>query len=183
MRKLMVMLVIAMVAIFIVGPKFVKWTATNAKTPGGTAGLRLAVLEHKLNDSSAVADSNDVTCVVMDWNMGGRNNATLLAFADGRTSVYLSPGTVINGGDRESVRAFAERFRTVAEEKNNGGWFGQTADFDLPTNGHMRFYIVTRTRTIATRAEQSVVLANKTQFLNALAEAGQATIGELQHQP
>lgn len=178
MRKLFVMTLIAMVALFLIAPRFVRWTTTRASVPSGTAGLRLAVLQHKFADSSAVTDSNDVQCVVMDWNMGGGTIATLVAFADGKTSLYLSPGKVIDAGDRESVRETAASFQAAAVDKID--WFMKTADFDPPANGKMRFFLVTRTATIGTRAELSVVLANKTQSLNALAEAGQATIAAIQ---
>ena len=178
MRKLLVTTLIAMVALFLIAPRFVRWTTTRARSPSGIAALRLAVLEHKVADSSAVADSNDVQCVVMDWNMGNGILATLVAYTDGRTSLYLSPGGVTNGGDSESVREAAARFRAAAVEKFD--WFMKTADFDPPANRKMRFYLVTRTATIGTIAEMSVVLANKTQSLNALAEAGQATVAAIQ---
>jgi hypothetical protein len=180
-RKLFVTALIVMVAIFLVAPKFVHWASTRPSIPSGTAGLRLAILQHSGADSGAVADSNDVQCVVMDWNRGPRNVVTLVAFADGRTRLYLSPGRVIEAPDRESVREAAARFRAAAEEKAAvPGWFGKTADFDLPANKTMRFFLVTRTGTIATHAELAVVLANKTQLLNAVAEAGQTTVEEIE---
>jgi len=178
MRKLFVTTLIAMVALILIAPRFVRWTITRASVPTGTFGLRLAVLQHKIADSSAITDSSDVQCVVMDWNMGGGTIATLVAFADGRTSFYLSPGKVIDAGGRESVREAAARFRAAALEKPD--WFMKTADFDPPANGKMRFFLVTPAATIGTRAELSVVLANKTQSLHALAEAGQATIAAIQ---
>ena len=178
MRKLFVATLLALVALFVVAPRFVRWATTSPSVPSGTAALRLAVLQHKFADSSAVPDSNGVQCVVMDWNLGGGTIATLVAFADGRTSLYYSPGKVVNAGDRESVRVRAARFRAAAVEKLD--WFSQTADFDPPAKRKMRFYLVTPTATIATRAELSVVLANKTQSLNALAEAGQATMAAIQ---
>ena len=178
MRKLLVTTLIAMVALFLIAPRFVRWSTARAKVPTGTAGLRLAVLEHKFADSGAVPDSNGVQCVVMDWNMGGKNVATLVAFADGRTSLYLSPFQVIDARDNESVRENAARFRAAAVEKLE--WFNKTADFDPPGNGKMRFFLVTPAGTIATGGELRVVLANKTQSLNALAEAGQATVAAIQ---
>src|SRR6185503_21103012 len=178
MRKLFVTTLIALVALFLVAPRFVRWASTRPSVPSGTAGLRLAVLQHKFADSSAVPDSNGVQCVVMDWNLGRGTIATLVAFADGRTSLYYSPGKVMEAGDRERVRETAARFRAAAVEKLD--WFSKTADFDPPADRKMRFFLVTQTGTIATRAELSVVLANKTQSLNALAEAGQATMGAIQ---
>ena len=178
MRKLFVTTLIALVALFLIAPRFVRWTTTRASVPTGTAALRLAALQPKFADSSAVTDSGEVQSVVMDWNMGGGTIATLVAFADGRTSLYLSPGKVIEGDERESVRESAASFQAAAVDKLD--WFMKTADFDPPANGKMRFFLVTRAATIGTRAELGVVLANKTQSLHALAEAGQATIAAIQ---
>ena len=73
MKKLLITTVIALVAIFVVAPRFVRWTAKNAKAPGAVAALRLAILQRTLVDSNTVADSNDVVAVVMDWSMGPRH--------------------------------------------------------------------------------------------------------------
>lgn len=177
MRKLLVTTAIALVAIFIVAPRFVHWTMNRPNTAVGTAGLRLAVLQRTLVDSNTVADSNDVTSVVMDWNMGGKVTATLVAFADGRTSLYVSPGQVVTSKS-EGVRVAAERFRaTVAA---HGDQFSTTADFDPPGNGKTRFYMITRTGTFATMANLTVVLQNQTHYLHDLLEAGQAAVAEIQ---
>ena len=177
MRKLLVTTVIALVAVFIIAPRFVRWTTNRPNVPVGTAGLRLAVLQRTLIDSNTVADSNDVTCVVMDWNMGGKITATLVAFADGRTSLYVSPGTVVTS-KREGVQEAAERFRAAVAARADQ--FSTTADFDPPGNGKTRFYIITRTRTFATMANLTVVLQNQTHYLHPLLEAGQAAAAEIQ---
>jgi hypothetical protein len=169
---------IALVALFVVAPRFVRWASNRPTVAVGTAALRLSILQHKFVDSSTVADSNDVTCVVMDWNMGAGVTATLVAFTDGKTSLYVSPGKVITSNNRENVRAAAERFRAAVADRADQ--FGTTADFDPPANGKTRFYIITRTGTFATRAEQTVVLQNQNQTLHALLEAGQAAAAEIQ---
>lgn len=179
MRKLLVTTAIALVALFVVAPRFVRWTTNRPRVAVGTAGLRLAVLQRTIIDSTTVADSNGVTCVVMDWNMGGGVVATLIAFADGRTTLYVNPGKVLTSNNRENVRAAAERFRAAVADRADQ--FGTTADFDPPGNGKTRFYIITRTGTFATRAELSVVLQNQNQTLHTLLEAGQAAVSEIQN--
>ena len=178
MKKLLITTVIALVAIFVVAPRFVRWTAKNAKVTGGVAGLRLAILQRTLVDSNTVADSNDVVAVVMDWNMAPRVTATLAAFADGKTSLYVSPGTVLTSQNRENVREAVERFRAAVADRADQ--FGTTADFDPPANGKVRFYRITRTGTYATYPNMIDALKNETQPLHALLETGQALAAELQ---
>ena len=178
MRKLLITTAIVLVAVFIVAPRFVRWSTNRVSVPGGTAALRLAAIQRKFVDSTTVADSNDVTAVIMDWNMGGGAIATLVAFADGRTSLYVSPGTVLTATNRDNVRAAAERFRAAVSD--HADQFDTTADFDPPANGKTRFYIITRTGTFATRAESKVILENDNQTLHPLLEAGQAVMSEIQ---
>lgn len=178
MRKLLVMTAIALVAIFVVAPRFVRWTSDHAKTSVGTAALRLGVLQRTAIDSNTVADSADVVAVVMDWNMGGNTTATLVAYTGGRTSLFVSPGKVFTSNS-DRVREAADRFREAVA--NHSDHFSTTADFDPPTNAHVRFYIITRTGTFATsRFDQIAVLQNETQPLHSLLEAGTAAASELQ---
>ena len=177
MRKLLVMTAIALVALFVIAPRFVRWTTNRPKVAVGTAALRQAVLQRTFIDSNTVADSADVVAVVMDWNMGGTTTATLVAFTDGRTSLYVSPGKVLTS-ENERVREAAALFRAAVAEKADQ--FSTTADFDPPAKGHTRFYIITRTGTFAVRAELIVVLQNETQPLHPLLAAGQAAAAEIQ---
>jgi len=177
-KKLLITTVIALVAIFVVAPRFVRWTAKNAKAPGAVAALRLAILQRTLVDSNTVADSNDVVAVVMDWNMGPRVTATLAAFADGKTSLYVTPGTVLTSQNRENVREAVERFRAAVADRADQ--FGTTADFDPPANGKVRFYRITRTGTYATYPNMIDVLKNDRQPLHALLDAGQLVAAEVQ---
>ena len=178
MKKLLITTVIALVAIFVIAPRFVRWTATHAKTPVGTAAFRLGILQRTLFDSNAVADSNDVVAFVMDWNMAPRITATLAAFADGKTSLYVTPGKVLTSENRENVQGAVERFRAVAAARPD--YFSTTADFDPPANGKVRFYKITRTGTFATYPEMIVILQNEGQPLHALLEAGKAVAAEVQ---
>lgn len=177
MRKLLVTTAVALVAIFVIAPRFVRWTSAHAKAAVGTSALRLGVLQRTAIDSSAVADSADVVAVVMDWNMGGKTTATLVAYTGGKTSLFVSPGKVLTA-DNDRVREAAGRFREAVADRADQ--FGTTADFDPPGNGKVRFYIITRTGTFATRADLIVVLQNQNQTLHALLEAGQAAAAEIQ---
>jgi hypothetical protein len=177
-RKLLVTTVIAIVALILVAPRFVRWTTQHANTPRGTAALRLAVLQRTFVDSSTVADSNDVTAVVMDWNMGAGITATLVAFADGKTSLYVSPGKVLTSEGRETIREAAEHFRAVVASKADQ--FSTTADFDPPAKGKTRFYIITRTGTFATYPDLTIILENERQTLHPLLEAGQTAAAAMQ---
>ena len=180
MRKLLVTTVIAIVALILVAPRFVRWTKNRASIPVGTAGLRLAVLQRTFVDSNTVADSNDVTAVVMDWNMGGGIISTLVAYTDGKTSLYVSPGKVLTTTSSENVRESAERFRAAVARRADQ--FSTTADFDPLAKGHVRFYFITRTGTFATLSYQTVILENEGQPLHALLAAGQAAVAAIQQQ-
>jgi hypothetical protein len=177
-KKLLITTVIALVTIFVVAPRFVRWTSTHAKTPIGTAAFRQAILQRTLIDSNTVADSDDVVALVMDWNMAPGVTATLAAFADGKTSLYVTPGTVLTSQNRENVQDAVERFRAAVAKRPD--YFSTTADFDPPSNGHVRFYKITRTGTYATRAEQILVLQNEGQPLHSLLVAGQSVASEIQ---
>ena len=173
MRKLLVMTAIALVAIFIVAPRFVRWTSTRPKAVFG----RQAILQRTFVDSSTVADSDGVVAVVMEQNLGGGIISTLVVFSDGKTTLYTTRAKLLNS-ESPKVREAADLFRSaVADHSDN---FQTTADFDAPTNGHTRFYILTRTGTFGSRAEQTSVLQYPNQTLHSLLEAGQATVSEIQ---
>jgi hypothetical protein len=177
-KKLLIMTAIVLVAVFVVAPRFVRWTTNRPNVPVGTAALRLAVLQRTFIDSTTVADSADVVAVVMDWNMGGKTTGTLVVYTDGKTSLYVSPGKVLTSGNDERIREAAERFRAAVADHSDQ--FGTTADFDPPANGRVRFYIITRTGTFANRAEMIAVLQNQTQPLHPLLETGQMAAAEMQ---
>jgi hypothetical protein len=178
-KKLLISTVVGVVVLFVIAPRFVRWASTRQIAPIGTAGLRLGVLQRKFVDTSAATAPDDVQAVVMDWNMGAGTIATLVAYTDGKTSLYISPGKVINGGDRESVREAASRFLAAAADRSDQ--FSKTIEFDPPPNKEVRFYIITKTGTLGTLKLLDGTLANETYPLHKLSEAGKATIAELQN--
>jgi hypothetical protein len=172
-RKLLVMTAIALVALFVVAPRFVRWTSSRPKAVVG----RQAILQRTFVDSNTVADSADVVAVVMDSNMDGGIISTLVAYTDGKTGLFTTHAKYITSQDAR-VREAAERFRSAVAERADE--FHTTADFDPPGNGQTRFYIITRTGTFATGKELRVVLQNERQRLHPLLEAGQAAVAEIQ---
>lgn len=173
MRKLLVLTAIALVALFLVAPRFVRWTSTRPKVAVG----RLAVLQRTFVDSNTVADSADVVAVVMDSNMGGGVISTLVVYTDGKTTLLAPPARALTSAN-EKVREAANLFREAVA--NKADQFGTTADFDPPSNGKTRFYIITRTGTFATYPQMTVVLQNETQPLHPLLAAGEAAVAEIQ---
>jgi hypothetical protein len=179
MRKLLVLAVVALVMVFVIAPRFMQPTGNRAQAAAASAGLRLAVLQRKFIDTTTVEDPDDVQCVVMDWNVG-QAVATLVAFEDGTTSVYLSSGGgFIGAGTHESVKQAAARFRAAAAE--HADQFAATTDLALPASGNTRFFIITRTKTLATRPQPNGDLTNPSNLLKPVADAAQATISEIRH--
>ena len=118
MRKLLVLTIVVVAALIVVAPRFRQWSTDRAEGRVGSAGLRLAVLQRKFVGATSAADSDEVKCVVMDWNLGGETVATLVAFADGTTSLYLtSGGGILGAGSHENVREAAARFRALAADR------------------------------------------------------------------
>ena len=175
MRKLLVTTVIALVAIFIVAPRFVHWTSTRPKAVFG----RQAILQRTFVDSNTVADSDGVVAVVMESNLGGGVISTLVAFTDGKTTLYTTRAKLLTS-DSPPVREAVDRFRSAVAAANSAHYFQTTADFDPPGNGKTRFYILTRTGTYATAADMNVILQNERQPLHPLLESGQAAVAEIQ---
>ena len=173
MRKLLVLTAIALVAIFIVAPRFVRWTSTRPKAVFG----RQAILQRTFVDSTTVADSADVVAVVMDSNLGGGIISTLVVFTDGKTTLYTTHAKLLTS-DSPKVREAAALFRSAVADHSDQ--FQTTADFDPPGNGKTRFYILTKTGTFGSWANMTETLQNPNQTLHALLEAGQATVGEIQ---
>lgn len=172
MRKLLVTTVIALVALFIIAPRFVHWTSNRPRVVVG----RQAILQRTFVDSNTVADSADVVAVVMDSNIGGGVVATLVAFTDGKTTLYTTHAKALTS-ETDAVREAAARFRSAVADRADQ--FQTTADFDPPANGKTRFYIITRTGTFATMAELNVVLQNERETLHTLLVAAQALVAEV----
>jgi hypothetical protein len=179
MKITAVVLVIAVAGVLFVGRQgFQRWRTRRVQVAAASAGLRLAVLNREFVDASAVGEPNDIRCVVMDWNLGGESVATLVAFEDGTTSLYLSSGGgVIGAGEHERVRQAAAEFRAAAANVRDR--FAPTDNLERPPSGHSRFFIVTRSQTLASPPLSKGELQQQNTAFAQLAAAAQATITEI----
>ena len=101
-------------------------------------GLRAMVLE--LTPDKVEARPSGVFGVVMDWDLGNAL-ATLVAMADGGTSLYLPQGGFLGGHAHPKIREAGQAFLTVAERFVDQ--FPATTDFPTPKPKHARFYVLT----------------------------------------
>ena len=77
------------------------------------------------------------------------------------------------------MKEAAERFRAAAAE--HADRFAETTDLALPPSGNTRFFIITRTKTLATPAQPNGELTKASNVLKPLGDAAQATISEIRH--
>ena len=103
--------------------------------------------------------------------------ATLVSFADGTTSLYLSSGGgTIGAGDHASVRTAAEAFLQIANDHLAN--FSPAHEFPLPEEGHVRFYVHTFDGVLtAERLEEE--LGEERDSLAPVFHAGHAVIGAI----
>jgi len=88
--------------------------------------------------------------------------ASLVAFAEGTTSLYFSSGGgIIGAGDHDTVRNALPPFFEAAERHLTS--FAKTTSTPLPTVGRVRFYVRTHGGTLT-------------------AEAGEEELGEMRHE-
>ena len=101
-------------------------------------GLRAMVLG--LTADKVEARPSGVFGVVMDWDLGNAL-ATLVALADGGTSLYLPQGGFLGGHAHPKIREAGQMFLTVAERFVDE--FPVTTDFPTPAPKRARFYVLT----------------------------------------
>ena len=154
--------------------------AQSASRGGASAGmeLRRQVLSRAAFASVAANVRGEPRCVVMDWNLSGSNVATVAAFDDGTTSLYLSSGGgIIGAGAHEAVKRAAARFREIAMAERAS--FAPTTQFALPADGQMVFYLVTDTETLSTGPIANAALQTGAHPLSRLAGQAQAVIAAM----
>lgn len=119
---------------------------------------------------------NGATVAAMELALAG-GTATIVAIADGTVSMYLSTGGgVIGAGEHVAVRAEGRRFRSVLADAR--GSLRPTAEFPLPTPGHVRFHAVLgRDRVTAVVSE--TLLRGGRHPLSPLYAAGQDLLTEI----
>ena len=87
-------------------------------------------------------ESGAVQIVLMDWHVPN-GTASVLASADGTTSIYLSSGGGYLGGGQKhpQIRDAARRAVSIAGSLKEH--FRKTEQFDLPPREAVAFYLVT----------------------------------------
>ena len=139
-------------------------------------GLRLQVLQG-LRGKIALPTAKTSTepyAVLMDWNTGN-GIATVVAFADGTASMYLSSGGGSIGGGQahREIREAALRAVSLAEEVQPK--MEVVFTFPLPKPGEVMFYLVSGSGVYSTSA-QAKDLADGNHSLSPLGNAMQNII-------
>ncbi len=138
-------------------------------------GLRNAVLTREFVGETGSRPG--VRAVVYDWQWGG-GTASLVAFDDGSTSLYMIPGGgIIGAGGHESVRRAAAAFRD--EGAKMLGQFHAVTEYPLPAKGYSTFYIVTDSLTLSSGALRESDLNSPSHPLATLGRLGQKVITEV----
>ena len=118
----------------------------DPQAAAATAMLRQKILTREFIQAAGPGHPGVPRCVLMDWNIGGAV-ATVVAFDDGSTSLYLSSGGgFIGAGGHENVRTAAAEFRTLAASLIRE--FQPTDSFPLAPGKSIIFYIVTDSATL-----------------------------------
>jgi hypothetical protein len=104
--------------------------------------------------------------------------ATLVAFADGSTSLYISTGGgVIGAGEHKPVREEAERFLDVVQR--HIAEFGPAGDeTPLPRRDRVRFYVRTFKATLTAEVDEASLMS-RTHPLSTVFQAGHAVITQM----
>ena len=111
----------------------------------------------------------------MDWGVEN-GTATVVAFADGSASVYLSGGGGFIGGQgNESIRSAAKKAIEVANQSKSAA--RATSSFPPPRQGQVVFYLRTNGGVLSAIASEEDLQAN-TDPLARLGNAAQAIITE-----
>jgi hypothetical protein len=124
-------------------------------------------------DSAGVAQAaagGHVWALLMDVGVP-EGAASLLTFADGSTSLYFSTGGgVIGAGGHETVRRASAAFLDAAQGLQ-AGMTPAPADFPLPGDGRVRFYLRVGTDVVTAEADMEA-LSSRSHPLHGLFMAG-----------
>jgi hypothetical protein len=138
-------------------------------------GLRNAVLSRELFQMAG--SKPGIRAVVYDWHFGA-GTASLVAFEDGSTSLYLIPGGgFIGAGAHENVRRAAMAFRDEAAKAV--GQFHAVTEYPLPASGYSAFYIITDSSTLSSGAVRTSDLNLQSHPFATLDRLGQEVIAEV----
>ena len=126
--------------------------------------------------ATPTAERRHVWAVVMETGYP-EAVASLVAFADGTTSMYFtSGGGIIGAGDHDHVRAVSQRFLDEAEA--HIAKFSPTTQHPLPAQGRVRFYVRTFSGLLTAEADEED-LGYERHELSPVFHMGHAVISEL----
>jgi hypothetical protein len=114
--------------------------------------------------------------VLMDWGIPA-GSATVVALADGTTSVYLSSGGGFLGGGQshETIRAAAKKAVEIADEVQP--LMQATTSYPLPQRGQVTFYLLTDAGVFTASAPDEDLRSHRSPLYK-LGDAAQAIITE-----
>jgi len=139
-------------------------------------GLRNLALNHTRSEIglAPMSTPTEPWGAVMDWGVE-RGTATVVAFADGSASIYLSNGGGFLGGGQsyESVRSAAKRMVAIAAEFQPQSL--KTNTFPLPQRGEITFYLLTDSGVFTVSAPAVELRSHRNPF-SKLAEAGMEVV-------
>ncbi|MEO5816482.1 MAG: hypothetical protein ABIT20_14510 [Gemmatimonadaceae bacterium] len=146
----------------------------NAET---SARLREHVLSRAIFKEMPAHTGPGLRGVVYEWSVGN-GVATLVAFDDGTTSIYLSGGGgFIGAGTREPVKRAAQLLRDEAGSVSQT--FKPVTAFPLPPDGNSVFYILTDFATLSSGPVSNAEVERESHPLAALARRAQDVITEV----
>jgi hypothetical protein len=170
---------LVLVAILALAAAFLFLTRPSAEqreqAAAAARGLRNAVLSRGF--VRATGSKPGVRAVVYDWHFGA-GTASLVAFDDGSTSLYLIPGGgFIGAGAHENVRRAAAAFRDEAAKAL--GQFHAVTEYPLPASGYSTFYVITDSSTLSSGAVRTSDLDSQSHPFAALGRLGQEVVTEV----
>jgi hypothetical protein len=168
----------ALAALAVVGAVLALPARADEKVPAPKnplAEMREKILRGSAQDFG-VTPRRKLWGVLMELGME-RGAATLVALADGTTSLYLSTGGgVIGAGEHASVRAATLRLCDSAA--GMAGAVPAAHSFDLPDHGRVRFYFLTTSGVRTAEAAESQLAEGK-HSLSPLFRLGHDVIAEV----
>ena len=141
MKARFVILGILVVGAVLAGSFLLMWRSIDHSSAGDNPyeGLRAQALAMPPSQIGLMVTGDEVWGVLMELPVSTAT-ATVVAFADGSASIYLSSGGgFIGGGERPPVRRSAEAFLAAARAASAS--FAPAAEHPLPSAGRVRFYV------------------------------------------
>lgn len=137
------------------------------------ADLRKQALSISAIEAGVTVADDQVWGVLMDLPLS-EATATVVAFADGTASIYLSSGGgFIGGGQQTEIKRAAEAFVETARDAKE--CFTPAADCPLPASGQVRFYLRIGAQVATAMADEGQLESGRHR-LSALFAAGQDVI-------